>query len=48
MAVSFVVTIGLLIVINPAASTLSVLLYASFINVLIYVALPEWYRQGRQ
>ena len=43
IAVSFVITIGLLLAINPGASALSVFLFALFINTLVYVALPEWY-----
>ena len=43
MAVSFIVTVGLLIAINPDASVLSVVSFASLINALIYAALPEWY-----
>ena len=43
IAVSFIVTVGLLLAINPAASALSVFLFAFFINALVYVALPEWY-----
>ena len=43
IVVSFIATVGLLIAINPDASVLSVLSFASLINALIYVALPEWY-----
>ena len=43
MSVSFAVTVGMLLAINPAASALSVFLFALFINALVYVALPEWY-----
>ena len=43
MAVSFIATVGLLLAINPSASVISVFGFASLINALIYVALPEWY-----
>ena len=43
IVVSFIATVGLLIAINPDASVLSVLSFASLINALIYAALPEWY-----